>query len=406
MPRSQRVLMIVENCSYPQDPRVRREANALASAGYRVSVIAPNKGHERWQERLDEVEVYRFPAPPSRNGVIGYAIEYGYAMSAIAMLSVWVLLRRGFDVVHVANPPDTLCAVAGFYKLLGKRFIYDHHDLCPELYSERFTKGSAFVLRVLIFFEKLSSRLADRIITTNESHKELLGIRHGIPSERISIVRNGPLLDRIREFHPDNGIRAKGKKILIYAGIIGFQDGLDCLCRALQHLRYSLSRTDFYCIILGDGDAMSTVRRLSEDLGLEGFIWFAGWISDREQYATYLASADICLSPEPSNSYDDRSTLIKITEYMAAGKPTVCFDLPESRFTAQGSAVYVAGNDERQFAQAIADLMDDPQRASAMGVVGQQRMKEELAWEYSVPHLLRAYEALVTHEGESLGATE
>ncbi|MGH9522061.1 MAG: glycosyltransferase family 4 protein [Terriglobales bacterium] len=387
-----RILMIVQNAPYPQDPRVRNEAHALAEAGYAVTVLAPRRGDQHWSETKNQVNIYRFPTPPSGKGAIAYGIEYFYSLVAISILTFWAYLRRGFDAIHVANPPDVLCLVAMPYKLLGKRFIYDHHDLCPELYIERFGNNGSLALRMLYKFERLSCRLADQVITTNSSHQALEIKRANIAREKIAIVRNGPKLSRLQtRTAPDAELRAKSPNIIMYAGITGFQDGLDHLCRAIRRLRFDLGREDFCCAIVGDGDAMPDIKRMVVELKIDDKVWFAGWINDPEQYAKYVATADICVSPEPSNPYNDCSTLIKIMEYMGAGKPIVAFDVPETRNSAGPAAIYAANNDELEFAKALQRLMEDAALRAEMGQAGRARIEKELAWEYSAANLLTAY---------------
>jgi glycosyltransferase involved in cell wall biosynthesis len=312
-------------------------------------------------------------------------------------LSLVIYLREGFDVIHAANPPDTFVLIAAFYKLLGVRFVYDHHDLSPEMYQARLNgRGSRFVYHALILFEKLSCRLADHVIATNQSYRTVEMQRGYVPEERITIVRNGPDLNRFQPTEPDTELRRKGKTIIGYAGIMGFQDGVDYLLRALQHLVYGLGRTDFFCVIIGGlGDARASLKVLATELGLDKYIWFTGWVSN-DGYIRYLSTADICVDPDPSNPFNDRSTMIKILEYMALEKPIVAFNLPEHRYTAQEAALYVRPNDEIELARALAELMDDPPRRRAMGLFGRRRVETELAWCYSVQPLLDAYRAVLS----------
>lgn len=387
--------MLLENMTYPADPRVSREARALHADGYRVTVIAPGGPGQRSLEVVDGVHVYRFPAPAPADGLIGYLWEYGYSMVMMFFLSLLVLFREGFDVIHAANPPDTMVFIAVFYKLLGKRFVFDHHDLSPEMYHARFQgRGNALVAQALVWLERISCRLADHVIVTNESYRQVDMQRSGVPTSRISVVRNGPDLSRLRAVAPDPELRALGRTIIGYVGVTGSQDGVDYLLRSLSHLAHDHCRTDFLCIIVGGGDALDNLKQLATELGLNPYVRFTGWLTDPEHVARYLSSADICVAPEPSNPYNDRSTMIKITEYMAMGRPIVAFDLPEHRFTAGDSALYARPNDERAFTDALAQLMDDPEQRSAMGTRGRQRIEAELAWSHSVPHLLRSYKAL------------
>jgi glycosyltransferase involved in cell wall biosynthesis len=386
-----RVLMLIENRPYPQDYRVHSEAATLSGAGYQVSVVCPSAPGQPWHEVIDDVYVYRYPAPPDGNNFLGYLWEYGYSLIATFAISLLVWLRRGFDVIHAANPPDLAVIVAAFYKLFGKRFVYDHHDLAPELYYARFGgKGRPSVYRALVWFERLSCRLANHVVTTNQSYQAIEMQRGSVPQERITIVRNGPDLNRLRPVEPKAGLRQEGKTNIVYVGIIEYQDGVDYLVRALQHLIYDLKRGDFHCLIVGTGGALPKVKSLAEQLGLHDYVSFTGFVEPTE-VAGYLCAGDIGVAPEPSNPLNDRSTMIKIMEYMAMEKPVVAFDLPEHRFTAQAAALYARPNDELDFARQIALLIDDPERRKKMGQVGRERVENELAWSHQAKHLLDAY---------------
>jgi glycosyltransferase involved in cell wall biosynthesis len=404
-PVGKRVLMLVENNSYPEDFRVRQEATALTEAGYEVAVISPARPGQRWRETIDGVHVYRYPAPPQRTGVIGYLVEYGYSTAALFILSVLVYVRGGFDVVHVANPPDTLVFVAAPHKMLGKRFVYDHHDLVPELFCEIFpNRRNGLIHRALLMLEKISLRFADHIIATNHSYKAIEMERGGVSEERITIVRNGPVLNGWKRPEPDPGLRQKGRIIIGYVGIMGFQDGVDYLLRALHHLVYDLGRTHVFCVLIGGlGNAQPSLKRLATQLGLNDYVWFTGWVTDAD-LLRYLASVDICVDPDPSNPFNDRSTMSKMMEYMAQAKPIVAFDLPEHRFTAQAAAIYVRPNDELEFAQALVQLMDDPARRETMGAFGHRRVNSELAWRYSAQNLVGVYRRLFPVTGGENGS--
>jgi len=388
--------MLVQNNPYPDDPRVRSEARALVDAGYRVSVISPARRGQRWRETVDAVHAYRYPAAPVATGFMGYVLEYGWATVAMWILSVVVYVRHGFDVIHAANPPDMLVFVAAPYKLLGKRFVYDHHDLAPELYKARFEDAcNRMVHGALIAFEKLSLSAADHIIATNQSYKAVEMRRGGVAAERITIVRNGPDIDACRPAEPHPRLRRMGKTIIGYVGVMGPQDGVDYLLRALHHLIHDLGRTQVFGVLIGGfGSAQLALKRLATELGLDDHVWFTGWVSDTDLIRC-IASADICVDPDPSNPFNDQSTMIKMLQYMAQAKPIVAFDLPEHRFTAQDAAVYVKSNDERALARAIADLMDDAPRRKAMGAFGLRRIKSELAWDYSAQNLVAAYRRLL-----------
>jgi glycosyltransferase involved in cell wall biosynthesis len=263
------------------------------------------------------------------------------------------------------------------------------------MYCARFGVHSrGAIYRVLVWLERLSCRVADRVIATNESYRTLETERDQVPGERITIVRNGPDLNRLRQVDPDPELRRKGDTILGYVGAMGVQDGVDYLLRALRHLVRDLHRHDFFCVLIGHGDAWPHLRALASELELDGHVRFTGMLSAAD-FLPYLSAADICVEPAPSNPYNDRSTTIKIMEYMALAKPVVAFDLPEHRFTAGDAAWYVQPNDELEFARALARLMDDPDRRATMGALGRQRVESALAWPHSVPRLLEAYRSLL-----------
>ncbi|MBV9169809.1 MAG: glycosyltransferase family 4 protein [Chloroflexi bacterium] len=390
-----RILMLLENSHFPQDPRVRREAYALRAAGYPVSVICPAKPHQPWYEVLNGVRVYRYAPPREMSGAIGYVWEYAYSMAATLVFSLLVLVRDGFDVLHAANPPDTFVLIAMLYKPFGKAFVYDHHDLAPEMYRARFGKGGRhLIFQLQVWLEQLSCRLADHVIATNESYRQVEMTRGGVPAERITVVRNGPELDLLQARGADGQLKGMGKTIIAFAGVMSAQDGVDYLLRALKHLVHDLGRTDFFCLLIGGlGDAQPYLRCLATRLDLAKHVCFTGWVSD-EDYLRYLCTADICVAPDPSNAFTDRSTMIKVMEYMALEKPIVAFDLPEHRYSAQAAAMYVPPNDELAFARSLAHLMDHPEQRIAMGRYGHQRVAECLDWSYSVPSLLSVYRRL------------
>jgi glycosyltransferase involved in cell wall biosynthesis len=387
--------MLLENQPYPQDHRVRREAAALAIAGYRVSVICPSSAGQCWRETVDNVRVYRFSAPSPVNSLWGYLWEYGYSTAASFAISLLVFMGEGFDVVHAHNPPETFVFIGAFYKLFGKRFVFDHHDLSPEMYRARFSYGgSTIVYGALLLLERLTCMVADHIIATNESYKEIEMKRDHVPPERIAVVRNGVEVQHGRPIQPDLTLRKKANTLIGFVGVMGFQDGVDYLLRALHHLLHTLGRADFYCVLMGDGDAFESLRKLAQQLCLEDYVLFTGLVHG-DELSRYLSAMDICVDPDPANAYNNRSTMIKMMEYMAMAKPIVAFDLPEHRVTAQQAAVYVTPNDEREFAEAVAQLMDDAARRKAMGAFGRHRVETKLAWCYSVSHLLDAYQKVL-----------
>ncbi|MGE0704983.1 MAG: glycosyltransferase family 4 protein, partial [Vicinamibacterales bacterium] len=314
--------------------------------------------------------------------------------AACLALSLWIAARRGADVVHAHNPPDTLFVVGGLFRLLGKKYVFDHHDLSPELYLSRYRKTSGGVVpRVLRVLEGFSVRLANIVIATNESYREADVRNHGIDKGKVVIVRNGPDLRRVRPVAPDARLRSMGKTILFHVGAMNPQDGVDYLLRALHHLLVDLKQRDFFCVLVGDGDSRRELEALSAELGLSEHVEFTGFIPDHELMQR-LSAADICLDPNPSSPLNDVSTWIKVMEYMALSKPIVSFDLKETRTSAAAAALYVPPNDEAAYARAIASLMADPAARKRMGDIGRRRVEDELSWAMTSKNLVAAYDRL------------
>lgn len=388
------VLMILENNPYPRDRRVYNEAMSLTRHGYQVSIICPRSQDQPWVETVEGVQVYRFPMFEAPGGALGYVWEYGIAFTAIALLSLRVWLRHGFDIIHAHNPPDIFGVLAAFYRLFGKRFVFDHHDLSPEMYDAKYGDDArATVRRLLLYFEGVSFRMAHHVIATNESYRQIALERGGVSPEQVTVVRNGPDLERLYLTDPDPELRAQAGTLLGYIGIMSDQDGVDYLIRAVHHLVADLEQTDVRCIIMGYGDAMPQLRTLTTSLQLDDYIVFTGPIYG-DTLRRYLSTVDICVDPDPSNPYNDRSTMIKIMEYMTFGKPTAAFDLPEHRFTAENAALYAAANDPLDLAHKIAILIDDPDLRAFLGTNGRQRVIDVLAWPHQEKLLLKAYASL------------
>jgi glycosyltransferase involved in cell wall biosynthesis len=391
MSLSVRVLLLVENNSYPFDFRVRREAQALLKAGYQVSVIAPRGAAQPWIEDIDGVSVYRFPAPPGGVGVLSYAFEFGYATLSMLLLTAWVSISKGVDVIHAANPPDTLGVIGLVFKLFGKRFVFDQHDLAPETYLSRFEQPREnLIYKILCLTERLSYAVADAVIVTNESYKQVAIKRGCKDPDKVFIVRNGPPL-AYQPLEPVPDLVGRAKYLIGYIGTIGPQDGVDYWMRAIREMVFTLGRRDFLAIIIGSGDALAGVQALARELEIEDYVLFTGRLSEFES-RKHLSAVDVCVQPDPLSPLNDKSTMNKLMEYMALGKPTVAFDLVETRFSAQDAAIYVRPNDELEFAERVSWLLDNPKQCKTMGEIGHDRVANALAWEYSEPELLRVYD--------------
>jgi len=388
-----KVLMLLPNNPFPSDVRVWQEASFLDSKNWKVSVVCPGKERQKKYEVINGISIYRYPMPPVVKNLLGYTWEYFYSTYCLFLLSLKVLFKQGFNVVHAHNPPDTLFIIGLFYKFLGKKFVFDHHDLSPELYLSRINNKKTILYRMLLVFEKLSCKVADCIISTNQSYKEVEIRRDRVDPRKIYIVRNGPDLRRVKLVVPDEKLKSMGKKILGYVGEMNPQDGVDYLLRSIQYLIYKLKRTDFYTVIIGRGDALPELKKLSSKLQITDYTWFTGWIPDKDMIR-YLSTADICVDPDPSSPLNDKSTWIKIMEYMALGKAIVSFDLPETRFSAQKAAIYARPNDEQDFARKIAKLMDNSDLRKRMGAYGRERVEKELSWHHVSKNLLTAYKNL------------
>jgi len=392
-----RVLHLSENLPLPFDRRVWMELGALRDAGWGVTAISPMG--EQWtapEEVIDGIHLLRYPPPPPTKGVLSYVWEFLYCWIHTARLSLVALARHGFDVIHAANPPDTFWAIAVFYKLFGKRYVFDHHDLCPELYLSRFgeERRGSVLFRALGFLEWAQFRTADLVISTNESYRQIAITRGGMPESRVVVVRSGPSRARFATVRPVDESLKRGKKFLVaYLGVMAPQDGVDHLLRAARVLVEERGRKDVAFTLIGSGDSFDDLRVLARELRLDDCVQFTGRIPD-EDVEKILATADVCVSPDPRNPLNDVSTMNKVLEYMACGRPIVAYDLREHRFSAADGALYAQPNREDDLAAQIEVLLDDPERRRTMGTYNRQRFLERMAWEYSAGELLRAYEIL------------
>jgi glycosyltransferase involved in cell wall biosynthesis len=390
---AKRVLILVENLPSPFDRRVWQESCALRDAGYTVSIICPTgRGCEKKFEQIDGIAIWRYDLPTEGAGALGYLVEYSAALFWTLLLSLKVFFARGFDVVHACNPPDLFFLIGGFYKLFGRKFLFDHHDANPELYVAKFGRRD-FLYRVMLWLERMTFRLADVSIATNHSYRRIALERGRMAPDRVFVVRSGPSLERLRILPPDAGLK-QGRKFLVgYVGVMGRQEGIDYLLRAVAHIVHAMQRQDVHFGLVGGGTSLEETRALARELGVADYVTFTGRVPDAQLLAM-LNTADVCVNPDIATEMNDISTMNKIMEYMALGKPIVQFDLAEGRYSAQGASLYAARNDPVDLARKIVELLDDPARRAAMGAFGRRRVLEELEWRHEAPKLLAAYERL------------
>ena len=384
------VLIIVENLPVPFDRRVWQEARTLASAGYVVSVICPTgRDYPRTFEEIDGIAIYRHGLPLEADGWVGYLLEYGWALLAQFYLSLKVLRARGFEVIHACNPPDTIFLIGAFYKLFGKRFIFDHHDINPELYEAKFGRRDV-LYKLMLLLERWTFRTSDVSLATNESYRQIAITRGGMNPARVFVVRSGPDLGRVRQV-PANPRFKCGRPYLVgYVGVMGRQEGIDLLLQSVRHIVHDLRREDIHFCLVGGGTELSAMQRLAAELAIAPYVTFTGRVSDAEMLGA-LNTAEVCVNPDVVNAMNDKSTMNKVMEYMALGKPIVQYDLTEGRVSAQAASLYARANDPIDFAEKIVALLADPAQCAQIGEIGRRRVVEELAWEHEAPKLLAAY---------------
>jgi glycosyltransferase involved in cell wall biosynthesis len=383
------VLALVENVPFGIDTRLTKQVEALLEHGYRVTVVTrADPSNDAWRA-VDAVHLLEFPAPPERPGMLGYAVEYGLALFWAAMLSAWALRDR-VDVVQVCQPPDVYVPLLWVFRGLGCAVVVDQRDLMSELYRARYSHPRPLVIRALKALERLSQASAHQVLCVNQFLRERSQAA-GLADDRIAVVRNGPVLGRVDRAAPDPTLRHGRRYLCCWAGKMGAQDRLDLLLGALHHLIHDLGRTDAQVVILGDGECLEETRRLATELGLDPWVTFTGWVSEDMVFrhlATSTLGLDASLQPEVSP--------VKAAEYMAFGIPFVAFDLPETRAAALSAAVYATPGDVEALARAIDGLLDDPDRRSAMGRAGRQRVEELLAWDRQAAVYLEAIDGLLT----------
>jgi len=389
-----RILIIVENLPLPFDRRVWQEANTLRDEGYTVSIICPiGRGYEKRYEEINGIHIYRHPLPVEGSGALGYFFEYSAALFWEFLLAFRVLRDQGFDVIQACNPPDDIFIIGLFFKLfLRKKFVFDHHDINPELYEVKFGRRDLFY-RIMLLWERLTFMTADRSIATNDSYKKIAIERGKMDPEKVTVVRSGPSLERMRLVKP-NPKWKNGRKYLVgYVGVMGQQEGIDHLLEAARIVVDEKVREDIQFVLVGGGTEFEKMKRLCTQKGLDSYVTFTGRIPD-EPMLEVLNTADVCVNPDIANSMNDKSTMNKIMEYMALGKPIVQYDLVEGRYSAQEASVYARPNDIQDFAEKIEWLLDHPNARKKISHFGQRRLKEDLHWGIEGPKYLRVYEEL------------
>lgn len=388
------VCIIVENLPVPFDRRVWQEARALTEAGYRVSVICPKgSGFDRGRETLEGIEIYRHRLWEA-SGKSGYLLEYGWALAAEFFLALRVYRRTRFRILHAANPPDTIFLIALFFKLFGVRFIFDHHDLNPELYEAKFRRrGLGY--RLVKLAERLSFRAADVSLATNQSYAEIAAGRGGMPPERVFVVRSSPDLAKVCPRPPDPRLKEGRTHLVVYLGVMGPQDGLDHLLESIASIVQRRGRRDILFVLIGAGTELPRLEAQTAAMGLESAVKFTGRIPD-EELAAYLSIADLGVAPDPATPMNDKSTMNKILEYMAYGVPVVLYDLVEGRRSAGDAALYAQRDDPEDFAAQIVKLLDSDSLRRELGARARRRIEEELNWAVEKRSLLEAYSAALT----------
>jgi glycosyltransferase involved in cell wall biosynthesis len=391
-----RVLIIVQNLPVPLDRRVWLECQALKAAGYEVTVICPKGPGDPAYQEIAGIRIHKYTPPPAAEGFAGFAVEFTYCWFATARRAIREWQRQRFDVIQACNPPDTYWALALPFKFLGVKFVFDQHDLNPELYLSRFGEPTSLAgkaqLGALRWLERMTYRSADHVISTNESYARVARDRGGLTSEDVTVVRSGPNTATMRPVISDISSDYEGKHVLAYLGIMGPQDGVDIVLEVVDLIVHRYGRTDVHAVLMGFGDCLDDLKRQSTELGLDDFVTFTGRVTPPE-IADYLSVAEIGMCPDPKNPLNDISTMNKTMEYMSYALPVVSFDLQETRYSAQECAVFVEPGDIDGFARATLELIDDPERRAELGFLARERVAAELDWEPQS----RAYVSVFDH---------
>lgn len=389
--RRRGALILVEDLPVPFDRRVWTEAKTLRDAGWSVTVISPKgEGATGWHERIDGIEVFRYPLPTTAAGFAHHLLEYAVAIPATLILAVLAWRGRRFDVVHACNPPDFFFPIGWLFQRIGSAFVYDQHDLSPEVYVAQGGRRGGVIHRGLLWCERRTYRNADVVIATNETYRRFALERGGVDPAGVFVVRSSPDPARIHRVEPDPSLLEGRTHLVAYLGTMGQQDGVDLFVEAATHVLAARPRSVRF-IAMGGGPMLESLRDRVRRDGLADDVTFTGRVPDA-YVRTVLSTADVAISPDPANDFNEYCTMNKTLEYMAVGVPVVAFDLEETRVSAGGAALYATPNDPAALAELVMRLLDDPERRRAMGAIGQARVGGELSWENSARNLLAAYE--------------
>jgi len=401
---SNRVLIIVQNLPVPFDRRVWLECRTLTRAGYQVAVVCPKGTGDRSYQVVDGVQIYKYRPYSPGGGAATFFVEYAYSFLATLFLSRTADSACRFGAVQSCNHPFIFCPIGLLFRFWhGSRFVFDHHDLCPETFESRFVDGSPLLYRGLRFLERRTTRLADHVISTNESYRRLVMDRDGVKPGRVTVVRTGPDPDKLKAAEAVPSIRRGRAHLAAYIGVMGPQDGVDIVIKMAHFVVNTLKRTDISFTLIGSGDCFNELVALRDELDLRDFVEFTGRAPD-EAVRDILSTADIGLSPDPKNPLNDVSTMNKTMEYMAFGLPVLAFDLRETRASAAEAGAYATPNDVEEMARLLVDLLDDEPRRRSMGAAGRRRIEQKLAWSHQEPHYLAVYDRLLERAPDPEGA--
>ena len=389
--KERKILIIVENLPVPFDTRVWQEATTLTANGYTVSVICPTgKGYTAEEETIDGVHIFRH-ALPEGNGALGYVREYGTAPREELRLAKKVRQTVGFDVIQGCNPPDDIWLVASRFRKYGVKYVFDHHDICPELFEAKFGRTTGLLYKSQVWLERQTYRHCTFAFVTNESYRRIATERGGMDPERVIVLRSGPRLERMRILPPTESLRRGYPYMVGYVGVIGQQEGIEYLLEAAAYIK--ARENNVFWGIVGGGPHLEAMKKKAREMGLDDCVEFTGRVPDDTMLA-YLNTADVCVNSDTWNAMNDKSTMNKILEYMALGKPIVQFDLTEGRFSAGEASLYAENNNAADLAEKIGQLLADPERRREMGAFGRARIESELSWDKTSRALLEGYEKL------------